>query len=97
MMAQVAGPGPQLHASYLGVDPVGPVEQLEQSNLAYGDPQASCLEQAAAENHIPAGKRWHTINIHLVQNTNKIKMLYAKERVYNITSDSTGASNRLSR
>lgn len=54
MMAQVADPGPQLHASYLGVDPVGPVGQLEQSNLAYGDPQVSCLEQAAAGNHIPA-------------------------------------------
>jgi len=39
------------------VDPVGPAGQPEQSNLAYGDPQVSSLEQAAAGNQILAGRK----------------------------------------
>jgi len=56
MAEEFAVPGQTQHqsASYLGGDPADLVGQLEQSNLAYGHHQASCLEQAVAENRIPA-------------------------------------------
>uniref|UniRef100_A0A0E0PBA0 Uncharacterized protein n=1 Tax=Oryza rufipogon TaxID=4529 RepID=A0A0E0PBA0_ORYRU len=56
MAEQIAVPGQNQHqnAGYLDVDPVDLVGQLEQSNLAYGHPQASCLEQAVAGNQIQA-------------------------------------------
>jgi hypothetical protein len=63
MTEQAAVPGLQHQsASYLGEDPVGLVGQLERSNLAYADPQASCQAQAAAGTQNPAGAKTPSIS-----------------------------------